>query len=107
MVRVSLQKFYHKKQNVPRVYTGKLGEVSISRHSYGYPVLLSDVCLATGEQIADHVWIRFEMFPQTMGFNIGDVIQFTGVVGTYKKQGGSMDYGIEPVRGSFTRGVEA
>jgi len=63
MVRKSLQNFYHKKLNKPRVYVGRLGEVSIYRRKDGYRVLVSDVFLATGEPIADHLWIRFEVLP--------------------------------------------
>jgi hypothetical protein len=89
------------------VYVGRLGEVSIYRRKDGYRVLVSDVYLATGEPIADHLWIRFEVLPQTMGLSIGDVIRFTGVVQNYRKEDGSMDFGVDVAQESYAKGIEA
>lgn len=107
MVRESLQKFYHKDQNVPHTYTGRLWEVSLTRHSDGYRVLVSDVFLVTGEWVADHIWLRFDVMPQTMGLSIGDIIRFTGIVENYKKKNGSMDFSVAVVQESISKGIEA
>lgn len=107
MVRKPLQKFYHKKENIPHTYTGRFSEVSLSRGRDGYRVLVNDVFLVTGEWIADHIWLRLEVLPQTIGLYIGDVIQFSGIVENYKKQNGSMDFGIVAVQESISKGVEA
>jgi hypothetical protein len=107
MVRELLQKFYVKDKNVPRMYTGRLLDVSLFRGRDGYRVLISDVFLMTGEWITDHIWLRLEVLPQTMGLNMGDVIQFTGIVENYKKKNGSMDFGIVAVQESISKGVGA
>ncbi len=107
MVRRSLQKFYSKKLNKPRVYVGRLGDISFYRKKDGYRVLVSDVSLENGEPISDHLWIRSEVLPQTMGLTIGDMIRFTGIVQYYRKEDGSMDFGVDVMQESFAKGVMA
>lgn len=107
LVRRSLQKFYTRKLNTPRVYVGRLGDISFYRKKDGYRVLVSDVSLETGEPITDHLWIRSEVLPQTRGLTIGDIIRFSGTVQNYRKEDGSMDFGIDVVQESFAKGVMA
>jgi hypothetical protein len=107
MIRKSLQKFYHKKENAPHTYMGRISEVSLHRHRDGYHMLVSDVILATGEWITDHIWIRLEVLPHTIGLDIGDTIQFTGIVQNYTRLNGSMDFGIDTVQESILKCVEA
>ena len=103
MVRRSLQKFYTKKLNKPRVYVGRLVDISFYRKRDGYRVLISDVSLETGEPIADHLWIRSEVLPQTIGLTIGDMIRFSGIVQYYRKENGSMDFGVDVAQESFAK----
>jgi hypothetical protein len=103
MVRKELEKFYKKDQNVLRTYSGRIGEIGLSRYKNGYRVLICDVCLATGEWISDHIWLCFEVMPYNMGLNIGDPVQFAGRVQAYKKRSGAMDFGIEAVFESIRR----
>ncbi len=71
----------------------------------GYHVLIYDVALITGEQITDHLWLRLDVMPQTIGINLGDPVVFTGIVENYKKQNGQMDFGITAAQETVFRGV--